>query len=89
MRLTSKGQVTIPKRVRTRLQLAPGDRVDFTEDETGVRLVKRETPPEGESKGEELVRLLREAGERYASSGLTADEIMEMTRGPFDDVDPR
>jgi AbrB family looped-hinge helix DNA binding protein len=80
--------VTIPKRVRERLHLAPGDRVDFAEDAEGrIQLVKRESAPEGESRGEELVRLLREAGERYPSSGLTADEIMEMTRGPFDDVD--
>jgi antitoxin PrlF len=27
--LTSKGQITLPKAVRDRLELAPGDRVDF------------------------------------------------------------
>jgi AbrB family looped-hinge helix DNA binding protein len=37
--LTSKGQITLPKRVRERLGLRPGDRVDFEiEDGGGVRL---------------------------------------------------
>ena len=29
--LTSKGQITIPKRVRTRLHVDTGDRIDFIE----------------------------------------------------------
>ena len=89
MRLTEKSQVTVPKRVRERLGIGPGSNVEFTEDEAGVHLVKIEAEPPGESKGERLVRLLEEAGRKYRSSGLTSDEIMEMTRGPFDDVDPR
>ena len=31
-RISSKGQVTIPQGVRTRLGLQPGDRVEFVED---------------------------------------------------------
>lgn len=34
--ITSKGQVTIPKRVRDRLGVNPGDRVEFVEMENGV-----------------------------------------------------
>ena len=89
MRLTEKSQVTVPKRVRERLRIGPGDRVDFTMDDDGVHLVKLDPPPADETRGQELVRLLREAGRRYASSGMTTNEIMEMTRGPFDDVDSR
>jgi AbrB family looped-hinge helix DNA binding protein len=33
--LTSKGQITIPVRVRAALRLEPGDRVEFVESETG------------------------------------------------------
>jgi AbrB family looped-hinge helix DNA binding protein len=34
-KLTSKGQTTIPKRVREHLGLSPGDRVHFLVDEQG------------------------------------------------------
>ena len=33
--VTSKGQVTIPKPIRDRLHLEPGDKIDFTLDEAG------------------------------------------------------
>ncbi|MGQ7794160.1 AbrB/MazE/SpoVT family DNA-binding domain-containing protein [Faunimonas sp. B44] len=89
MRLTEKSQVTIPKHVRDRLGIGPGSEVDFAVDESGVRLVKVEKGPVNETRGEELVRLLREAGQRYPRSGLSADDIVGITRGPFDDVDPR
>lgn len=40
-KITSKGQVTIPKEIRGRLGLRPGDQVEFVEDAAGVRLKKR------------------------------------------------
>jgi len=39
MSLTSKGQTTIPKDVRKRLNLHPGDRLEFVIDEGGRLLV--------------------------------------------------
>lgn len=33
--LTSKGQTTIPKEIRARLHLQPGDRLEFVVDEAG------------------------------------------------------
>lgn len=33
--VTSKGQTTIPKEIRTRLRLKPGDRLEFLVDEDG------------------------------------------------------
>lgn len=43
--LTSKGQLTVPKEIRDRLGLAPGDRVEFVpgEDGRGVVMRKRRT----------------------------------------------
>ncbi|MBM2827163.1 MAG: hypothetical protein HW403_1227 [Dehalococcoidia bacterium] len=40
-KITSKGQVTIPKDVRERLGLRTGDEIEFLEDEGGYRVQKR------------------------------------------------
>lgn len=43
-KVTTKGQVTIPKEVRVRLGLRPGDELEFTEEEGVFRLRKRIPP---------------------------------------------
>ena len=40
-KMTVKGQVTIPKEVRQRLGLRPGDELEFVADHRGVTLRKR------------------------------------------------
>jgi antitoxin PrlF len=40
-RMTAKGQITIPKALRERLGLLPGDEVEFIELEGGLRVQKR------------------------------------------------
>lgn len=91
MRVTSKGQVTIPKEVRDALGIAPGTDVGFQEEDGKIILVNKDEQVE-ESRGERMVRLLVEFGDRGRREGwlndLTTDEIIEMTRGPKDDVDP-
>jgi AbrB family looped-hinge helix DNA binding protein len=72
MRVTSKGQVTIPQAVRTRLGITPGSEVDFEIDEHGARLVRAPT-----SRGEELVERMIGRGK----VGMSTDEIMALTRG--------
>ena len=38
--ITSKGQVTVPKPIRDKLHLEPGDKIDFMlEEDGGVRVV--------------------------------------------------
>mgnify|MGYP001102582754 CR=1 FL=1 len=37
MRVTEKGQVTIPKEIRDRLNIGPGSEVDFVAVDDGVR----------------------------------------------------
>jgi antitoxin PrlF len=45
-KITSKGQVTIPREVRRRLGVKAGDRLQFEEDGEGVRVtaVRKESP---------------------------------------------
>ena len=37
-RITSKGQITVPREVRRALGVHPGDRLLFRRDETGMRV---------------------------------------------------
>ncbi|HMR34362.1 MAG TPA: AbrB/MazE/SpoVT family DNA-binding domain-containing protein [Geminicoccaceae bacterium] len=77
MRITSKGQVTIPVAIRERAGLLPGAEVAFELDERGgVRIVPA-AAAKGESRGQRLVRHLRGRG----SGRMTTDEIMALTRG--------
>jgi AbrB family looped-hinge helix DNA binding protein len=39
--MTAKGQITIPKALRVRLGLLPGDEVEFVEVEGGLDVLKR------------------------------------------------
>ena len=43
-RITAKGQVTIPKEVRERMGLRPGDELEFVEEDGVFRLRKRVPP---------------------------------------------
>lgn len=48
-RVTTKGQVTIPKEIRDALGIEPGDEVAFEEVESGYKIAKKEpTTTEGD-----------------------------------------
>jgi antitoxin PrlF len=72
MRVTSKGQVTIPLVVRRRLGIEPGSEVEFEPDEQGARLVRVRT-----HRGTAIVRRMRGRG----SVAMSTDEMMALTRG--------
>ena len=72
MKLTEKGQVTIPIDIRERLQLRPGDEVDFTVDGDTVRLARAATV----RRGRRIVSQLLGSGD----TPLSTDEIMALTR---------
>jgi AbrB family looped-hinge helix DNA binding protein len=76
MRLTSKGQVTIPQNIRELAGLKPYDEVEFEyrNKQIVVKPVKRTATP-----GDEAIALLR--GSATAQVDLSADEWLEMTRG--------
>ena len=77
MRITSKGQVTIPQDIRERAGLLPHTEVDFIVEADGVRLVKTRTP-HGQTRGAKAVELLRRGAGHIT---MTTDEIMAVTRG--------
>jgi AbrB family looped-hinge helix DNA binding protein len=73
MRITSKGQVTIPQEMREQLGLLPHSEVVFAVDGNAVRITKAET---GNRRGDALLARMRGT----ATTGLTTDEIMALTR---------
>ena len=70
--VTAKGQITIPKAVREALGVKPGSKVDFKAlDDGHIAIVKQGPKPKG--------RFDRFVG--IATTKLTTDEIMALTRG--------
>jgi AbrB family looped-hinge helix DNA binding protein len=76
VRITSKGQVTIPKRIRDEFGLLPGTEVEFVEEKGRVTVQKLEG---GRDRGQEIVDRLRRAS--GGDIHLSTEEIMRMTRG--------
>ena len=75
MRVTSKGQVTIPLAIRERCGLLPHTAVRFVEEDGRVFL---EPQPDQPGRGEEAVQRLRRARLR---TNLRTDELLALTRG--------
>ncbi len=75
MRLTTKGQVTIPQDIRDRLGLLPHCEVEFDVVGDSVRIRKARNR---KTRGQMIVARLRGS---VPKPGLTTDQIMAMTRG--------
>lgn len=73
-RMTSKGQVTIPKRVRDYLGLKPGMEVEFALGGNGR--VELRSLAQGQTPESRFDALVGSAG-----PGMTTDEVMALTRG--------
>lgn len=74
MRITSKGQVTIPQDIRERLGLLPYSEVEFELDGDGVRIRKAR---QRAGRGAALIARMRGT----ATTRMRTDEIMKLTRG--------
>jgi AbrB family looped-hinge helix DNA binding protein len=78
--VTSKGQVTLPKKVRDAAGIKPGDKVEVRNTASGGIYI-------GKSGSEaEYLKKLQVIAKRYPIRGGTTDEIMLELRGdPADD----
>ena len=72
MRVTSKGQVTMPRHFREKLGIAPKSEVEFLEEGDRVYLLRKRT-----SGRNNRFKALR----GVATVKMTTEEIMKLTRG--------
>ncbi|HLH96930.1 MAG TPA: AbrB/MazE/SpoVT family DNA-binding domain-containing protein [Xanthobacteraceae bacterium] len=75
MRITSKGQGTIPAQIRERAGLLPQTEVEFELDRKGVRIVRAKTR-KSDGRGARVVAHLRSRGD----VAMSTDAIMALTR---------
>jgi antitoxin PrlF len=71
--VTSKGQVTIPKRIRDYLGIEPGSEVNFRRADDGHIVIER---ADGTRPPSRFAKLRGSAG-----PGMTTDELMALLRG--------
>jgi len=80
MRMTTKGQVTIPQNIRELAGLLPGSEVEFRFQDGQVLLEKVE--PDAPSRRRRILAAIDAvAGTASARRSLRTDDILRMTRG--------
>jgi AbrB family looped-hinge helix DNA binding protein len=77
MKITTKGQVTIPVEIRERLGLLPNSEVEFEVVGQAVRLRKVRRAQEAGRRGKSIVQRLRGRG----TVRMSTDAILALTRG--------
>jgi AbrB family looped-hinge helix DNA binding protein len=80
--VTTKGQVTIPKRVREYLGIQPGSGVEFEVGPQGEVTLRKAGKPSKRARARGRFVALR--GKR--KSGMTTDELMNLLRGYDEDA---
>jgi len=77
MQITTKGQVTIPQEIRTRLGLLPHTQVEFEVAGDHALIRKARRAPGASVRGRLALQLLRGS----ADTRMSTDEILMHTRG--------
>lgn len=81
MRVTTKGQVTIPAAIREKAGFMPNTEVEFAYEANGtVRLFRATKKGKAKTRGDLLIEHLRKYA-RESPIKMTTDEIMALTRG--------
>jgi len=75
MRVTTKGQVTIPRNIRELLGITSETEIDFQEEGGKFYIVKTDKPSSITGKFKKLRGI--------ATAKLSTDEIMNLTRNPL------
>ncbi|MET2831883.1 AbrB/MazE/SpoVT family DNA-binding domain-containing protein [Mesorhizobium shangrilense] len=87
MRVTTKGQVTIPKPIRDHLGIGPGSEVEFVATNGGVQLIAVNENLSEEEKLRRFNDVLDRMEGTLDLGGMTTDQYMEWLRGPREDLD--
>ena len=75
MRITSKGQVTIPQAIREKLGLLPNTEVEFSLDKGGARLTKAVRPGPRSAVRQHIERV-----RGTLETGMSTDQLMKLLR---------
>jgi AbrB family looped-hinge helix DNA binding protein len=91
MRVTSKGQVTIPVEIRRGLGIGSGSEVNFIKRPDGVvQLVRdHDASNAGNARAQAVEEWIKQFGRTADLDGMTADEYIDWIRGPREDLLPR
>lgn len=86
-RVTSKGQVTIPKEIRDKMGIGPGSDIGFRE-EGGQMIIEPERHTKtNEDAADHMIRVLVEFGKTAKRMPMTDKELMALTREYPTDAD--
>lgn len=76
MRVTTKGQVTIPQHIREKMEITPNSEIDFQEKGGRVYLIKTTHKTNSTSRRNKFRRF-----RGIATIKMSTEEIMALTRG--------
>ena len=80
MRVTAKGQVTIPKDIRDKLGIGPGSEVEFVATEDAVELRAASPEAQGAARKAALEAAIARFTGTMDLDGLTVDDFMATIR---------
>jgi AbrB family looped-hinge helix DNA binding protein len=86
--MTSKGQVTVPKEFREILGVGPGSEIGFEERDGKVMMFADGSTEDPRDDFRRRLARVHELARKAKTIPMTDKELMELTRGPFNDLDP-